>query len=730
MRPRAAQFLFATATVLFVLPSATPEWFPIPAGSAEDPTLYPSPHELAFAHVVAAATDAARFPERSGSSVYFTRDQMAAVLAHLHRAELFPQGAGAEIARAQEIWDAAQTAYNPTTKFYDVTLDADALCINLEPNAWAMLATDRLANATGRPDIKTRVDEVAATLESAVSSGRANGVERCSERPSHWPFPLWSLFERARLAGDATALSVATARLRSELAAHFEAEAFSDDPGFFFLAESNAIYLLVLQSATRQASASEFQAKRDALAAFLANEALRPDGDELVVYTVEKSDEAFQPTQPAEPPAYLWLAYALHQQDLQAPSTVTLKDAPERILSSLLDRAWSYDQGGLVDGTGRANFLLSSLLATFTDGPAVTGVSSESPRLTIVVPSDGDFTYLRPHEETALRYHFSNQWVFRFTLEPRGPPAQTVRLPLDRLGPLHLGHPESPYTPLPDLERSTDVAASVHGGLHPALDFFAPLAGPETYRLTAYAPIFAESSSNHDRLSVRFLANASSPITVGLLRAELEMWNITVESVRFDGDLLAPGAFDLKTGATEAIEEPHLRLELRDLTFPPQRVVDLVLTYSDTESPTVGSPTVSLSPDGRNPVSAEDGEFRVATQSTAWVRVNVRDNAALRSVVLRQVRPGGFDEHPMEQSPDERHVWRTQLPRLGQNDRLGFQIYAVDEQSNINPPVTFSVQFQSSFLQEGNLILLVFAATLFVVSVVVFLRMGKKRRAP
>ncbi len=725
MRLDAPRFLVAAA---FLLPAVVAAPQAIPPGAPGDPTAYPSPHEFAYAAVERLQTSQGLVPERSASTNFLTRDQMIAVVAHLHQADLFPHRAADHVERAEAVWDAAQTAWDPIAKFYDVTLASDSQCVQLETTAWALLAASRLDNATDRPEVQTRAADVAATLRDAVVLGRANGVNRCqfdAELPSQWPLPVWALLEYARTHGSAAARDAALARLRAEIAARYE-EAFLDLSGLY-LVQMNAQYLLVLQEAAQHASPAEFGPRRDDLAAFLGAHALVEEPGLLLAYDVDAA--TLRALHFSDSIAQLWLAYALHNQVVLDPTSIPVEAAPQRLLAALVSRFAANDAGGFVDETGAVHAALNTLAAAFTLGPALAQANADKPRLAFVVPAVPDFQYPNPGAPNAKDYYLRNSWDFRFTLDPQGPGAQSVLLPLPRLGPRVRPPASTPCSPSPALNLlgGAAVPSQTTGNVFPILQFpRAASTEPLEYRLTAYAPVYPVASANGEFLLVRLRSDAPTPFEIDNLRLELALDNVKVDGIRLNDQLLPRTSYELTdVTSTDYLPEAHERLELFGTTLRAGQN-EIRILYTDIEKPVVESVEVSKDAAGRNLLDLEGDRYRLGPTGVAYVRARVADNAGLRSVTLRLMEGNGTD-YDMERSPEDPDVYVARVPGIPQNAPTTFQIRAVDGQGNLNDTVLLKIQAESTLLQEGNLILLVFSGTLFVTAVVIYVKMGRRR---
>jgi hypothetical protein len=702
---------------------------PITSGGVNTPEAFASPHEIAFDAVDRIATADHRVPNELGGSIHFTSDQMLAVMLEVHRATLFPSRAAEALAAAQEFWSAAEVAYNLGGKFYDSTLDSRSVCVPVEPNAWALQAADRLANATGRADVRARAADLAQTLNSALNSGLASGIERCDLPPPLLPVPLWSLLLHYDVVRDGASRTTALNQLDREMLERYEG-GFHDGTGLY-LAATNAQYLLVLQAAER-ASPGKYASTRDEMATLLSERLATASGTSLLLRNAVRRDGALVSQGAGDPLAQVWAAYALHGQATGGSRPVP--DAPQRLLQGLLDEAWSPDAGAFVLESGRPRANLNLLVALFTAGPSVTQVSAEGARVALVVPARAGFAYPDPSDPESAAYLISNEWTFRFALDPYGPTPQPVAVPVSRIGPVRHVFQPSPYAPLPQLQRAGDrVDATTEGRERPILRFNAVLQPVSPFRLLDYAPVLPVASELQRDLRLFLVLNSSEPVLLDLLRVDVAVSNVTVESVRFNDALLdASGYTASDVSATEFLSTPHLRLELHGVMVRPDLSNELFVSYADLEQPQIGEPVFSTDPNGVVPLKAggeAHNEYSVSTKGTTYVGARVTDNAAVKSVslVLSQ-GVGNVSTVTLVPSAADPTRYIGVLPPLPARKDVEVVVQAVDEHGTLARTGPFTVQAQPPFLQEGDPVLLVFSAVLFVGAIVVWAKMGRRRR--
>lgn len=737
MRRVAAAWVVACGVVAPLLGTlasgAGPE--PLPARSTALPA-YGGLHEAAFGALETLETEAHWLPEIAGGSVYFTRDQMLAVLARLHRAETFPNASQPILEHAGRIWDAAQVAWQETGRFYDVVLTSRANCIQLEANAWALWAADRLANATGRNDVRVRADLVAESLRSAVAQGSANGVRRCpaggEPAAGQWPLPLLVLLWHAEATGSLASRDAAVERLRAEIDAHWTPHGFRDPSGPHLLL-TNAQYLLALQVGVRIGFGTEFESNRDTLADFLLNRTLSTESGHLVARSVETRDgRTFTFVGSVDPTAQAWAAAALHAQRKIRPLPAAGESVPERLLATLAAQHWGADGGGFRAGDGAVNTALNAYAALFTRSARVATSTAEPARLAFVVPAEPSFRYPPPGPGDAARFLLLNEWTYRFTLETNEPLPQTVLLPLRRVGPIELNFPPSKYSPAPQLSSAgQNVPATTVAGVHPLLQFVLDAnAAPPLYRIDAYAPVRPVQSEAHRTLQVAVASNATGPLRIGSLTLELAFRNVTVSGVALnDKPLAANEVATTAVGATEFLPQPHVRLELRNVDLRPGPSNTITVSYSDPEAPRIHSVWLGRDEVGSSlePVTPHQ-VYRAGPSASSYVRAEVSDNAALRGVFLVTGQGPNQTETRMAAIPGEPRVYFAPLPVVPVGEPVPVSIRALDEHDNLELAPPFFIEAHSLFFREGNVVLLVFSGVLFFSAAAIYAKMVRRQR--
>lgn len=730
-RGRALGLLWAA---LLLLPSAVS----LPPALPPGPFPHASPYEAAFTSVEDTRTDDDLLPEPD----FFTVNQMMGVLVWLHRAELFPARGDVHVAQARLLWEAAESAYRGADQYYYVT-ESPATCIRIDVNAWALLATQRLANATGEPGMRERANQLGTMLRSAVDAGQHNGVERCRTTvPSQWPLTLLALFEHARLSNRPLVRDAALARLAIESSADpkvgwwREPGAFLDPTGFFLLT-TNAQYLLVLQEAAQLQPSGPWAGLRDELAATLQDESLQATADGLLGHDLEAIAASSAPIL-APPVAQVWLAHALHHQQRAAPASITVGDAPDRLLDSLLEVRWSEEGERFADEGGAVTFETVAVIAWLTSGPSVEEdtVTVDNARLQWVIPANRSFSYPALSTPVSRNFQLLNEWIYRFQMDTVGPYPAEVALPLSRLGPLRLDLAPSEYAPPPRLFISSNVVENRVSDPQSPLLYFTINNNVTNLpiRFIAYAPVEPLFSSVARDVRVVFISTSDEPLNIDLV-LDVAVYNVTVRSARFNDEIVAPGNYRAQeVGAAEFLNARHIRLTFTDLLVA-AGTSELLVSVEDTDRPVfTGSRRLSRDAGGEQEIRTTKVEgrdvYRLPRQGNGFVRVAVQDNAALREggVTLVVQDSSGGRRVPMEPDAATPGWYVGRFPELESTAPVTAYVEAVDEQFNIAQSASFDVQTQP-LLEQTEIVLLVFSGTLFAVAIVIYARMGRRRRA-
>lgn len=723
------------ALALLVLPlaslsSALPN--PVLPGTPPATSVYATPHEAA-AFALERTRDASDHYVAAPPSSAFVTTQMLAALVFNVRADAFPSGATAARDQALRAWQAAEGAWHDADRFYDVTLSTQAICAQLETQSWALLASTHVANATQAAQVTQRADQLARSLRDLVQMGRTGSTPHCPSDgdppPSQWPLALWAMMEYDRVFADAATRDAALAQLDSLIEEHHDA-AFWDPTGPYLVA-TNAQYLLVLQAAAR-VSPSQYETARDDLAAFLTNHVLDLSAFDLVGQNLQRVEpgQAGPTLGPADAAAQFWLAYALQNQRRIAPATVGADRVPERIIQTLLLRQWSTQEGGFVNDAGVLSLTTNALAAMFTLSARVRNVASEAPRISVALPARTDFTYPDLQAADADQYFLSNEWTIRFSVETVDPGAtERVLLPLRRLAPMAFNEAQTKYNPAPILyEGGTPTAAQTAGTHQPLLQFMTSGATNPNYRFVAYAPVVPTQSRFARDIQVFFENDADESVTMGSVTVELEASDIQIHGVSFNDVLLAPNQYDLLLVESGTDADAHLRLVVRDVAVVAHQRNELFLSYTDATLPVVGPITLTEDAAGQRPLATEDGRVRFARGQATFARAAVTDNAALQDVSLLVGSGLNQTRIPMTMDAATQGQWIARLPDLPTNDAVQLVVLAVDAQGNRRESPPLEAQVVSSLLREGNLVLLVFSLVLVVAGVVVYVRMGRRRK--
>lgn len=691
------------------------------------PTQYANPHEAAFSAVERMRVDSGPFPgayeEVPGANIYQLRDQMLAVLVHLNQAAAFPADRAESVADAEAAWQVAESSFVFSSNYYSTTLGTLVECINPLPNAWALWAGVELAAATQRVDLDERVPRLAGTLRDLMTTGSHGGVKSCSAAPL---IPILALLEHAHQNGASPSRDVAVQLLRTEVSERLQDGGGYGDAATGTILDLNAQVLLALGSAAAlgPAYAAEFAPARDGLAAFIAQRLLIDTGDRLVGASLTSN-----PGNTIDPEAQAWLAYALHNQRV-ANATMVPENAPERLFDMLIRDQWDAEAGAL--GGDRVTFPPNAFTALFTRGPRVADVDAELPRLHLQVPALPEFEYPAVNATGADRYLLSNEWTHRFSVEvPSGNP-QKVVFPVEDLGPLSAlpaGNPA--YVPAFSLAHA-GVATPLDATMLPLLAFTAPDSlGESGYRLDAYAPVYPILSRTARTIQLLLWSAAPQDITVGQLMLDFDIEGATLLRASANDQPLPPSSYSSfgDVAPTEYIPHRHQRLVLRDVTLVGSAFTLFAFEIGDPLAPAVGEKWLWLEPEMVHPIKRVDGDNKqdlFRTPSGGWIRVRVEDNVIVKRVQL-VAQNGEFEAVTLNRVPNEPDLFEGGIPPL--QGRVTVKILATDEHGSIDE-VQFQLENQSVFLSRGNIALLVFAAVLFLSSVAIYVKMGRKRHGP
>lgn len=711
---------------------------PIPPGSHDNPSLIAFDALQRELGVPCPGGSGTCFPEREGTEAFFVRDQMIMALLYLSRSTPALDPAGTNLPKAVELWRTANASYHAVDQYYDVTLTATSNCIQLEANAWALRTTEQLAVRTKNPAYETQAAQLAQTLTAVLQTGKSGATLVCSFVPAQVPLPLLALLEHYERTPSPEVRDAVNARLRHEITTHYNG-GFHDGSGLVDL-RSNAQYLLVLGFASDLLSSTEYASTRDGLASFLATKAVLSEGPDVFGRSLQIVDNAtHRPVGTPDPSAQVWLAYAVYDQRQVSPESIPF-GLPERLVESLVNRFWSHSLNGLVTEGGLLNTEPNALAALFTSGPALGAVAQELPRLSFAVPSERHFAFPPVGGSEAAKLLLSNEWPMRFTLQGGGLARQVVLLSGATFGPLNLSFPPSRYTPAVTLlqRNGEPIALETMGTPWPLLRFEDIVATPTTYLFTAYAPIvpvFADvlplSSQTLTELSFQLSYTEQADLTIGTLTVDLAVRNVTFNAIRWNDEVL-PAATYTHFGevTTEFLPERHLRIQFVDLPLRPNATNELRFVLNDVERPTVSSVVIAHDPEGNQPIEPQDDVYKLGPRETGYVVARVTDNVVTDAVKLRVRSSSDASDTTilMTRSLSDPDLYVAPLPDIP-GDSGTLQVLAVDQQVNLQDQTPlFAVRVGGTEIPRGNVVILVFAATLFFSAVVIYFKMGRKRK--
>lgn len=721
------------AAVVALLATSPPfSALPVPVGPSEGvPLQHVGVHalesRLRFGALYAETPEGTRF---------FARDQMMGVLAALAARTLRPDQADAWTARAVELWEGAEAAFL-SGGFYARTLPSpsDTVCIDAEANTWALRAAHALGEAgvDASPDPAARAVEVRSLLSDFLTGGTSRGRPPCPAEaqavPVHQrPLLLLALIESRADGGPSTDSAV-----RSHLSA-FLREATDGAfalPDGLYTATLNAQMLVVLAEAAEVFGDPEFASARDAVGAWLQDVAVRTQDGRLVASNMGRGPSGFEPTI-EQPDGQIWAAYAL--ANLRRANASLVRDEVVRgLAATYLESYWTGGPGGFAGPGSFVYFDYNVLPALLTSAPGLQVTGLDSSTVGFVVPAKAEFTYPAPTDPAANKLYLANQWSARFTLAGAEAGVVDALVPARDLGGFWFFDPPSAFHPAPHVARTTAAGRTevplLRAGSDPQLLWFQPTLapGPNTFRLDAHAPVDPVTSAFSSEIVVGLQNLGPQAVTVGALQLELDATQILIRSVQVN-DVLFP-SFEVVDGVfTEVLPQPHMRITLRDVPFPPGGGARVVLSYSDVVRPTVEPIALSRDLLGADPIRSGD-PVDVFLGEPVYARATVRDNGVLRSVQLRfRVEDRNLDLR-MTEVPGQGGVYAVRLPTEGPTGRAVLQVVAVDAAGtgNLNESAPFEFELKDPLL-SGSIVLFVFSGVLFVASMIIWIKV--RRKAP
>lgn len=657
----------------------------------------------------------------------YVGDQMMGVLFALNAARFRPDQAKPWQDRALELWSASLQAFDAPNDFFHKTIPPPdrSVCIDVETHAWALrgaLALRRggqLAPAVAREWTDRLRTVVSDLLETGAHLGTpACGVAGGKLNPFSVPLAVWALLDALALEGDARAASIVRART-NEFTIAFRQGAYVDAAGFYNVV-LNARLLVVLSEAAVRLGDGVFAQKRDELAASLSQRFLFDEAGALIARHLTEGPTGPRASGDPGPMNQLWTAYALHAA---GPRNADRNATIARLLDAALARFWSATEGGFANENGPLLFEPNAMAAIFFRSPALTNVVPDVPNLSFVVPNR--ITTIYGADDPLV---LGRAWTVRFSLASNGTGARTVLLAAQSLASLNLSAGPQDEIRLYRLSQT--------GGARQDVPLAPPLKGrtdllrfttdltpsPAPYRLDAFAPLAPGSATWGDytiRLTIRNDADAllvARPLRLELIGTQLNFTSALLN----DAPLAAPEKVGPIT--TEAVSTPHLRLLFAEAALAPGEN-EILLRYVDSEPPRVDEFRLFRDPQGAQPLP-EEGRLIVYEGETLYARARVTDNGALRSVFLSYVGDAKTDLPMREISPG---LYQAGF-RVGNNSGSAkLFITAIDAARLLNPEPRdyYDLQIEDP-LFSGNIVLLVFAGTLFATVFIIWIKLRRK----
>ena len=677
------------------------------------------------------------YAETDEKTRFFTKDQMMGVVASLSAVTARPDEAAFWRERAKQLWESSETAFLERA-FYAGTLPAPSgvVCIDIIANSWALQAAHGLVAAAvpATPDPEERVEQLRDLLGAFLSGRTSAGKPFCPQEsasvPLHQrPFMYAALLE-TRPANDVRFDAPLRAALQTTIDESFDV-AFALPDGLY-LAALNAQMLSVLTRAAPLFPDSGFDEVQADLARWLQDESIDASEPTLKVRNVARSGSGLGSFPDGTPDGHIWAAFALAEFAEANPGAVR-PGLVAGLLQSYADLFWNRDGVGFA-GPGAIVYADYNLLPAVLTRAQPFLISAVDPStFSIVVPALPSFEFPAPESPEGAALYLMNQWTARFSMPYTGITPAEVLLPVPELGAFNLSEPRSSFFPAPRLQRSgssgfTEILPREGAG-DPDLLQFAPQLSPgqNSFRLDAYVPARPVFSDFASTVRVVFENHAGQEILLGTLQIELEATQIRIRAATLDN--VGLGTVEvIDPVITEQLPEPHMRLLLSNVALPPGRS-ELVLGYSDIIRPEVGPPAITRDLEGRDVITSKpDDPVQVLQGETAFVRATVRDNAALRSVQLRYRMFDQSLDLRMAPVPGQNDVYAVQLPTGGLPTGKGIiQVVAIDAAGtgNLNESAELEVDLRDP-LFAGSIVLFVFSGTLFLASVIIWVKVRRK----
>jgi hypothetical protein len=665
-----------------------------------------------------------------GNEIFHVQDQMMGVLAFLHMADRTPSEKPAHEASALQLWKRT-AAYSPSGRFYYTSVTTESTCIELETNAWALLATYQLAQRLNdqAPELGTRANELSLTLANAVQYGSANGVNVCNKDVTRLPVPLWALLSFLSYRPEAGVDQAVRSTLDKLIQTRFDVAFYGDQPTYNVL--PNAQFLIVLIEASNRYGFSGYDKTRDALRSFLTNHSIQTVGGEMRAVSVQRTPDLQAEGSSFPPEAQFWLAYALdlYERNAKPAGGAVLVRG---LMSALIDRFWDPVRGGIVPEDGLLHTVYTAPGVLLTSTPGLRSLQVDASAVTILLPARSTGTYPRSADADASRYLLSNELSARFDLRLTSADRGLLAYPAASFGGLDYGYSKSTFYPDPSLRLSDDGRSVALMVERAGRGFFTldstNLPANGSYVLNAFVPLTPQDWTYDDRITLRIENPTTRTLTVARLALELEAFNVqfTLVAVNDAGftNYQAP-----VVPANLYLDKPHVRMILNNLALRPGGNV-IRIHYEDLESPVVHD--FGLFADRflrqRLEVPSDDKPFEVTR--TVFVAGRATDNAIVKEATLIYQPPGTLppQEFRMEPVAGKPEWYVAELPRGFPAGLGSVQVRVQDGKDQFKSSEPLKIEISADFLGGGDVILFVFSVVLCLSTAFIYLKVRKKSR--
>ncbi|MBI2079001.1 MAG: hypothetical protein HYT80_11655, partial [Euryarchaeota archaeon] len=506
--------------------------------------------------------------------------QMMAVLAALDMARARPDDGPALRAHARDLWNRSMQAFDAQYGFFAVSLPPpdQQVCIEAETNGWALLATASLrSEAPSDAALDTIGNELRAMLQDLLAAGSHRGKGPCLADEGAVPFDqrpvaLLGLMAWRDAAADASLDPVVRNELKTVMGRNLRDKAFlsKDEKDGTYRTAPNAQLLIAITDQVRAENDSALRATRDDLAEFLMTVLIQDQGEIAVPVDLQVGSPSPNAI-PGSGIEMLWSAAAVEAYGREQPDKV-VPGLAGRLLEAFYRTYWDAARGGFVSAARLVTFEDNCLAVVLTTGPRLFSVTRNPGHVALVVRTHGG-----PGVIT------NNLLTVRFALAS-GPDLadKTVLIAPRELAPFEVDSSQALRLsriiggqPRPELEAPVLVP-----GRTPLLRFTSQLGPtPAFFTLDGPSPTVLQGSDVQKAIVVTLANRATVPIELASLQLDLEVTNVTVQTLLLNGNPLIPA--DVRDRVvTESLRVPHLRVVVANVNLPPGDST-LQISFSD-----------------------------------------------------------------------------------------------------------------------------------------------------